>query len=189
MVSEWMGDNDWIVAASPIPMNLFRWRFRAQFLLGFLSCAALLVYAIFVQLQLGIEPCPLCIFQRIAFVALGLLFLIGALHGPVRSGGRKVYGVLAFLAAGVGAGIAAKHVYVQVFPDPMASCGPPLSFLRQTLGPFEVMRRVLTGTGDCGNIDWRFLGLSMPMWCLICFVLLGVFALYAGFKARRRSLH
>lgn len=169
-------------------MNPLRWSFRAQFLLGFLVCAALLGYAIYVQLQLGIEPCPLCIFQRIAFAALGLLFLVGALHGPARGGGRKAYGVLAFLAAAVGAGISGKHVSVQLFPDPMASCGPPLSFLRETLGPFEAMRRVLTGTGDCGNIDWRFLGLSMPMWCLICFVLLGAFALYAGFRARRRTL-
>jgi disulfide bond formation protein DsbB len=183
-----IADNARIVDASSSPMNPLRWSFRAQFLLGFLICAGLLGYAIFVQLQLGIEPCPLCIFQRIAFAALGLLFLLGALHGPRSAGGRKLYGILAFLAAAVGAGISTKHVSVQLFPDPMASCGPPLSFLRETLGPFEVLRRVLTGTGDCGNIDWRFLGLSMPMWCLICFVLLALFALYAGFKSRRRTL-
>lgn len=66
----------------------------------------------------------------------------------------------------------------------MSSCGPPLSFLSETMGPFEVFRTVLTGTGDCGNIDWRFLGLSMPMWSMVWFVGLALWALYAGFKHR-----
>ncbi|WDJ99069.1 disulfide bond formation protein B [Xanthomonas campestris pv. incanae] len=166
-------------------MNPFRWGFRAQFVLGFLACAGLLAYAIYVQLHLGLEPCPLCIFQRIAFATLALLFLLGALHGPRGAGGRKAYGVLAFIAAGVGMGIAARHVWVQIRPkDMMSSCGPPLSFLSETMGPFEVFRTVLTGTGDCGNIDWRFLGLSMPMWSMVWFVGLALWALYAGFKHR-----
>lgn len=166
-------------------MNPFRWGFRAQFLLGFAICAALLGYAIFMQLHEGLEPCPLCIFQRIAFAALGVLFLLAALHGPRRSGGRSVYGLLAFVAAAVGIGIAGRHVWVQVMPrDVMSSCGPPLSFLSEQMGPFEVFRTVLTGTGDCGNIDWRFLGLSMPMWSLVWFVALALWALYAGFKRR-----
>ncbi|MCC4612716.1 MULTISPECIES: disulfide bond formation protein B [Xanthomonas] len=171
-------------------MNPFRWGFRAQFLLGFLACAGLLAYAIYVQLHLGLEPCPLCIFQRIAFAALAVFFLLGALHGPRRAGARKVYGVLSFIAAGVGMGIAARHVWVQIRPkDMMSSCGPPLSFLSETMGPFEVFRTVLTGTGDCGNIDWRFLGLSMPMWSMVWFVSLALWALYAGFKARRSLVH
>jgi len=166
-------------------MNPLRWSFRAQFLLGFLICAALLGYAIYLQLHMGLEPCPLCIFQRIAFAALGVLFLLGALHAPRGRGGRKVYGVLALLVALTGVGIAGRHVWVQVMPrDAMSSCGPPLSFLSETMGPFEVFRTVLTGTGDCGNIDWRFLGLSMPMWSLVWFVLLAAWAVYAGFRAR-----
>lgn len=166
-------------------MNPLRWSFRAQFLLGFLICAGLLAYAIYMQLHMGLEPCPLCIFQRIAFAALGVLFLLGGLQAPRGRGGRKVYGVLAFLAALVGIGIAGRHVWVQVMPrDAMSSCGPPLSFLSETMGPFEVFRTVLTGTGDCGNIDWRFLGLSMPMWSLVWFVLLAGWALYAGYRAR-----
>ncbi|MCC8555178.1 disulfide bond formation protein B [Xanthomonas hortorum] len=166
-------------------MNPFRWGFRAQSLLGFLACAGLLAYAIYVQLHLGLEPCPLCIFQRIAFAALAVFFLLGALHGPRAAGTRKLYGVLSFIAAGVGMGIAARHVWVQVRPkDMMSSCGPPLSFLSETMGPFEVFRTVLTGTGDCGNIDWRFLGLSMPMWSMLWFVGLALWALYAGFKQR-----
>lgn len=170
-------------------MNPLRWSFRAQCLLGFLACAGLLAFAIWMQLKMGLEPCPLCIFQRIAFAALGLVFLLGALHGPSSRGGRGLYGLLGFIAAAVGAGIAGRHVYVQLLPKEFgSSCGPPLSFLSETMGPFEVFRTVLTGTGDCGNIDWTFLGLSMPMWSLVWFALLAGWALYAGLRVRRTRL-
>lgn len=168
-------------------MNPFRWPFRAQFLLGFLICAGLLGFAIFLQLKMGLEPCPLCIFQRLAFAALGLVFLIGALHGPSNRPGRITYGVLAAIAAVVGVGIAARHVYVQMIPPEFgATCGPPLSFLSETMGPLEVFRTVLTGTGNCGDIDWAFLGLSMPMWSLVWFGLLAGWALWASMRRVRR---
>lgn len=170
-------------------MNPFRWGFRAQFLLGFLVCAALLSYAVFLQLHDGLEPCPKCILQRLAFAGLGLVFLLGALHGPRRPWARKVYGVLALLPALAGIGVAGRHVWLQVMPqDAMASCGPPLSFLRETMGPLEVLRTVLTGTGDCGAIDWRFLGMTMPMWSLAWFIVLALWALYAGFRVRKQRL-
>ncbi len=170
-------------------MNPLRWSFRAQFLAGFLVCAGLLGYAIYMQIEQGLVPCPLCIYQRIAFAALGVVFLLGALHGPPSRGGRASYGVLALLAAAVGAGIAGRHVYVQLLPKELgSSCGPPLSFLAETMGPLEVFRTVLTGTGDCGNIDWTFLGMSMPMWSLFWFVVLGLGALYAGLRARKTRL-
>lgn len=164
-------------------MNPLRWSFRVQFLLGFLVCAGVLAYAIFLQLEMGLEPCPLCIFQRLAFAALGLLFLIGGLHAPANRPGRVTYGVLAAIAALVGLGIAARHVHVQLLPPDMgATCGPPLSFLSETMGPLEVFRTVLTGTGNCGTIDWTFLGLTMPMWSLACFVLLAGWALWSAVR-------
>lgn len=168
------------------PMNPFRWSFRAQFLLGFLGCAALLAYAIYTQLYQGLEPCPLCIFQRIAYAALALVFLFGGLHAPRGPGGRRFYGVLVLLASLVGIGIAGRHVWLQSLPpDAMLSCGPPLSFLQETLGPFELVRKVLTGTGNCGTVDWTLLGLSMPVWSLIGFVLLAGWGLFAAFRRRK----
>jgi len=167
-------------------MNPLRWPFRAQFFLGFLICVGLLAYAVFLQLKMGLEPCPLCIFQRLAFAALGIVFLIGALHGPRNRPGRVTYGVLAFVAAAVGMGIAGRHVYVQLLPPEMGStCGPPLSFLSETMGPFEVFRTVLTGTGNCGNIDWTFLGLTMPMWSLVFFIALAGWALVVSLRRVR----
>lgn len=161
--------------------TLLRGSFRTQFLLGFLACVALLAYAIFLQLHDGLEPCNLCIFQRIAFAALGLVFLVGGLHGP-RAGGRRVYGVLLGLAALGGIAIAGRHVWIQMFPSPTASCGVPLSFMRETMSTSDVIRKVMTATGNCGDIDWTFMGLSMPWWSLVWFVLLGAWGLFAAFR-------
>lgn len=164
--------------------NLFRWSFRTQCLAAAAVCAALIGFAVFSQLQWGLEPCPLCIFQRIAFAALGVVLLLGGLHAPQGGAGRAVYGVLGFLAAAVGMGIAGRHTWMQLFPPEIPACGPPLDFLRETMSTTSLIRKVLTGTGDCGNVDWSFLGLSMPAWSLVWFVLLGAWALYAGFRRR-----
>jgi disulfide bond formation protein DsbB len=167
-------------------MNPFRWSFRAQFLAGFLACVALIGYAIYTQLNQGLEPSPLCIFHRIAIAALGVVVLLGGLHAPRTPRGRRFYGVLVLVASLVGIGIAGRHVWLQLLPKDIApACGPPLSFLQETLGPFEVVRKVLTGSGNCGDVDWTLLGLSMPAWSLICFVVLAIWGLQAAFRRRK----
>ena len=164
-------------------MNPFRWSFRTQFLFGFLVCAALVGYAIWTQLYGGLEPCNLCIFQRVAFAALAVVFLIGGLHSPRGRGGRRAYGIGAFIAASVGIGIAGRHVWVQSLPaDLVPSCGPPMGFLQESVGLLGMIKKVLTASGSCGTIDWTFLGLAMPAWSLICFIVLALWALYAGFR-------
>ena len=165
-------------------LNPFRWTFRAQYLSGFLVCAALYAYALFVQLQLGIEPCPLCIFQRIAFIFMALFFLAGAIHDP-RAIGRRIYAVLLLLAACSGVGIAARHIWVQHQPpDPMAGCAPGWNYMVQNFPLSKMLKMVFTGEADCAQITWTFLGLSMPGWTLICYVLLGAGAVWAGFRRR-----
>ncbi|MCR6662110.1 MAG: disulfide bond formation protein B [Luteimonas sp.] len=165
-------------------MNPLRWSFRAQFIAGAVACFALIGFAIYSQLQWGLDPCPLCIFQRIAFAALGIVLLLGGIFAPRRVDGRRVWGVLGFIAAAVGMGIAGRHVWIQLNPPPIPSCGAPFAFLRETLDTQTLIHKVLTGTGDCGTIDWTFLGLSMPAWSLVWFVLIGAWALFAGFRRR-----
>ena len=165
-------------------LNPFQASFRARYLLGFVVCVALLAFAIFTQFQWGLEPCPLCIFQRIAFAALAIAFLVGGLHAPHGVGGRRGYGTLAVLAAVVGIGIAGRHVWLQLNPPTMPSCGPTFDFLRDTLDTTSLIRRVLQGSGDCGAVDWTFLGLSMPAWSLFWFIVLGLWAATA-FSRRR----
>lgn len=163
-------------------MKLFRASFRIQFLLGFVICAGLLAYAFYLQLQDGLEPCPLCIFQRAAFAVLGVVFLVGALHAPVGTA-RRVYGVLALLAAGLGAAVAGRHVWLQNLPpDQVPTCGPGLGYMLDVMPIGGVIRKVLTGSGECAKVDWTFLGLSMPAWTLACFVLLAGWAAFAAFR-------
>jgi disulfide bond formation protein DsbB len=83
--------------------------------------------------------------------------------------------------------IAGRHVWIQYNPPEIPGCGPPLSFLRETMSTGNVIRKVLTGSGDCGTIDWTFLGLSMPAWSLVWFVLLAVLFVVAAFMRRRRD--
>lgn len=166
--------------------NPYAWSFRAQFLFGFAVCAALLSYAVYAQYGQMFEPCPLCIFQRVALMATGLVGLVGGLHAPRAAWGRRVYGLLAFLAAGTGAAIAGRHVWLQHLPpDKVPECGPGLAYMIDVLPSWaDVVRKVLQGSGECAKVDWTFLGFSMPEWTLLCFVLLATGALVAGFRRR-----
>lgn len=164
-------------------MNPLRWSFRTQFLLGFAACMALLAFALYTQYYGGLLPCPLCTFQRGAFLALGLVFLIGGLHAPAKPAGRGIYSILAVLCAGVGAAIAGRHVWLQNLPaDQVPACGPDLSYMMDAFPLGEVMRKVFTGSGECAVVDWTFLGLAMPAWSLVWFLLLALWALYAGLR-------
>ena len=166
-------------------MNPLRWSFRTLMLGGAVACFALIGFAIYSQLQWGLEPCPLCIFQRLAFAALGLVLLVAGIHAPRGPGGRTIYGLLGFAAAAVGIGIAGRHVWLQMHPPGFATCGAPFAFMRETMDTPTLIQKVLTGSGDCGTVDWTFLGLSMPAWSLVWFLLLAAVALIAGLRAQR----
>ncbi|HVF63909.1 MAG TPA: disulfide bond formation protein B, partial [Casimicrobiaceae bacterium] len=163
-------------------MNPLHWSFRTAFAVCALVVAALLAYAYYAQFVLELEPCPLCIFQRIAMIALFVVALAAAIHAP-RGSGRRVYGALASLAALAGVAIAGRHVWLQHLPpDQVPACGPGLDYLLDTFPLSQTLRKVFTGSGECAEIDWRFAGLSMPEWTLIAFVLLLAGALYFGFR-------
>jgi len=143
-------------------------------ILGFGACALLLGYAYFLQFYQGLEPCPLCIFQRLAMAALGFIFLVAAVHNPKRSAGARTYGILIALVAALGAGIAGRHVWLQNLPpEQVPACGPGLDYLLETFPLSETIALVLRGSGDCAEVDWTFLGLSIPAWTLLLFVGLG----------------
>src|SRR5690606_39106830 len=114
-------------------MNPFRWSFRFQMLAGAAACFALIGFAIYSQFAWGLDPCPLCIFQRLAFAALGMVMLLAGLHAPRGSGGRGVWSVLALAAGAVGIGIAGRHVWLQMYPPEIPACGAPFAFMRETM--------------------------------------------------------
>lgn len=145
--------------------------------LGFLACAILIGYALYAEHVLGLAPCPLCIFQRVAVIALGILFLIAALQNPGRTGAR-VYGVLGALVALAGIGMAARHIWIQAQPPgSVAACGADLNYLMEIMPLTDVVSKVLTGSGECGKVDWTLLGLSMPWWVAISLGALGLWAI------------
>lgn len=165
-------------------MNPFRWPFRIQCLAGFLVCAALLAYAYYVQFALGVEPCPMCIFQRIVFISLGIVFLVAAIHAPAARG-RRVYAIILGLVACVGVGIAARHLWVQHQPpNPFAGCAPGWNYMISNFPIGKTLRMAFTGTADCAKVSWRILGLSMPFWSMLSFILLGAGGLWAGLRKR-----
>ena len=146
---------------------------RTYFLLGALFCLSLILAALYFQFQGGLEPCPLCISQRIMVVAVGLVLLAAVLHNPDRVGIRT-YAIAGFVAAMIGAGISGRHVWIQHLPaDEVPACGPGLSYMFQYFPLSNTLRAMLTGTGDCAKVDWTLFGLSMPAWVLICFLGLG----------------
>lgn len=131
----------------------------------------LLAAALYYQHVEGLEPCPLCILQRYAFVAVGAMALVAALTGARRL--RAVAGAAALVAALAGAGTAARHVWIQMNPESLA-CGPGLATMIENFPLYEVLPKVFRGSGDCGAVDWSFLGLTMPAWALVWFVLLAL---------------
>lgn len=155
---------------------------RFLFALAAVFCAGLLGYAYFAQFVQGYEPCPLCIFQRVAVLAVGLVCLVAAVHAPGRTG-RCVYGVLTAVFALVGAGVAGRHLWLQNLPpDAVPDCGPGLDYLLDVFPLWDAVRMAFEGSGECANVDWSLLGLSMPGWVLLCFAALAVFGVWNGFR-------
>lgn len=152
-------------------------------LVGFAACAAMMAYALYAEHRLLLAPCPLCVFQRVAVIALGIVFLLAALSAPGRTG-RVIFAALIGTIAAIGGGIAARHVWLQSLPpDEVPACGPGLNYILDSFPLSEALRLVFTGSGECATADWHFLGLSMPAWVLICIGALGVLGLWNNLRA------
>jgi len=147
---------------------------RRWFLLGFIGCCSLLAAGAYMQFVEELEPCPLCISQRLAILATGIIFLLAALHNKA----AKVYSIAAALSALIGASISARHVWLQHLPpDQVPECSPGLEYVFQHFPLTETIKLMLTGTGECSQVEGMFLGLAIPAWTLIAFLLLAAFSL------------
>lgn len=158
---------------------------RSGFGAGFAICAGLLGYAYYLQYVELQNPCPLCMVQRVAFYALAVVFLLAALHGPARRG-AMIYGITAFVVAVLGAAVAARHVWLQHLPaDKVPACGPGLEYMLKKFPLADVLTKVLAGSGECAEVGWKFLGLTIAGWSLFWLVALGLFALYLALRKQR----
>jgi disulfide bond formation protein DsbB len=158
---------------------------RFGYAVGFLVCAALLGFALYLQHVEHQEPCPLCILQRFAFIAMMAVFLVAALHGPARRG-AAVYSGLLVVVGGIGAAIAARQVWLQHLPlDKVPACGPGLEYMLEQFPLAQALRQIFAGSGECAEAGWRFLGLTIAGWSLAWFVVLVLFAVYVAMQAPR----
>lgn len=158
---------------------------RALFLGLFLLSVVAMAFAVFyLQQTLGLAPCPLCVTQRLFVILVGVFGLLAALHNP-RALGRRIYAALCLLAAGLGGAVAARHVWLQSLPeDQVPACGPSLEYMLDTLPLSETFSVVMMGDGNCADVAWTLMGLSIPQQTL------GLFMVLAGvsvFQLLRRA--
>ena len=139
-----------------------------------LACAGMVSYAIYVQHVDFIDPCPLCVFQRMVYMWLGAVALVAFIHNPGNIG-RWIYGGLITAGGLVGAGIAGRHVWLQSLPpDQVPDCGMGLNYMLETMPLGQVLSEVLYGSGECAEVYWTFLGLSLPGWSFLWYVVFTV---------------
>jgi disulfide bond formation protein DsbB len=150
-------------------------RQRPLFVSAFLACVALMATALTLQYALKLEPCPLCILQRVFIIALAVVMLVAALHNPAIIG-RRVYGVLIVVLGGLGTVVAGRHVWLQNLPeDQVPECGPGIEYLLDAFPLMEALSLVFRGSGECADVQWVFLGLTIPGWTLVVFTGFTVF--------------
>ena len=155
---------------------------RLLFLGMFIACAGMMGVGYWMQYGLELEPCPLCMTQRVFIVLTGLTGLLAALHGPGRTGTR-VYGALAMLFALTGGGFSSRHLYLQSLPpDKAPACGPSIDYILDTFPLMDALEVLLRGNGNCAEVDWSFLGISIPGWTLVGFLMLAAVAACAVLK-------
>lgn len=137
---------------------------------GVIAAAALIGTALYMQYVMYLDPCPLCLLQRWVVIAVGAVLLLTFVHYP-RGALRKIYGAAVVVLAGFGVVVAGRHVWLQSLPpEQVPACGPGLEYLLETLPLVNAMQTVFKGSGECAEVSWRFLGLTIPGWTLLCFV-------------------
>ncbi|HZC03721.1 MAG TPA: disulfide bond formation protein B [Gammaproteobacteria bacterium] len=156
---------------------------RLSYLLIFLVCAGLLGFGYYLEYGKGLDPCPLCILQRLFFLVIGLGGLIAALHNP-KSLGIRIYSGFLVLLSVMGATVAGRQAWLQHLPpDQAPECGPGLEYMLEIYPLGETLVKILKGTGDCAEVDWTFLGLSIAEWALISFIVLTAVSVLQLWKA------
>lgn len=164
-------------------LEMIRFTPRIWFFWGFLGCVFLLIMGAYFQFVDGLEPCPLCISQRIGILLTGLSFLAATLNNP-QTKGIKIYSVVGAVLALCGGAVSARHVWIQHLPpDKVPECGPGLEYVFQNFPLSATIKLMLNGSGDCAEVNWQLLGFSMPAWTLLAFLLLAALSLLQWWNA------
>jgi disulfide bond formation protein DsbB len=145
-------------------------------------CIIAMAGALWLEHGAGLQPCPLCIFQRIGVIGAGVFFLLAGVHNPAMLG-QRIYAALAGLAALLGGGVSVRHLWLQSLPpSEVPACGPGLDYMMDVFPLQEVIGMILSGSGSCAEVSWQFLGLTLPAWTLLVFIVLLAAALVQLFR-------
>ncbi|WP_101758780.1 disulfide bond formation protein B [Oceanicoccus sp. KOV_DT_Chl] len=136
-------------------------------LLLIISVIGLMSYALYTQYYQYLEPCPLCMTQRLFYILIAVFAGAALIH----RGKAKLYAFLTTLSALAGAGFAGRQVWLQHLPpEQVPACGPSLQYMLETFPISEALMTMIRGDGNCAEVVWTFLGFSMGEWSLACFL-------------------
>lgn len=158
---------------------------RWLYLAGALFASGLMGFGLFLQYVKHQDPCPLCMVQRLIFIAILVVFALAALHGPKRVG-QRIYALLIGLLSLSGVGVASRHIWIQHLPkDQVPACGPGLDYMLDTFPLADVLKQLIHGSGECAVKGWTFLTLGIPEWSLLCYLALGMWALLIAIRGKQ----
>ena len=150
----------------------------------FLIVGSLLGYAAYSMKILGLEPCTLCITQQFFYCLIGISSFVSFLQNPGVTISR-VYSFFISLFAIAGIWISGRQIWLQGLPeDEVPLCGPPLEYIIDVFPFADVLNALFMGDGNCAEIPWQFLGLSMAGWSFICFLVIFFLSVISLIKSR-----
>ena len=159
---------------------------RPFYLALFVVCVSLLGFGLYLEHAQGIEPCPLCAFQRMCYIAISLIALASIIHNP-SCWMRYIYSSLTLVASLIGVGIAGRQVWLQHLPPELVpECGPGLEYMMEVFPFADAMKMILSGSGECAEVHWTFLSFSIAEWSLVCFSLIVISTLLVTFIVKRK---
>lgn len=160
---------------------------RLIYIALFVICSSLLGFGLYLEHVQDLEPCPLCVFQRIAYIVLAVITFIAAIHNP-QNIVRTIYNILLLITALIGAGIAGRQTWLQHLPPELVpECGPGLEYMLEVFPLGEALKMILSGSGECAEVQWTFLGFSIPEWSLVSFSFISIVSLLLMFVIKQKD--
>lgn len=155
---------------------------------GLLLCIGSLAFAvIYLQGELGLDPCPLCMAARLAVLGITFFFAIAFLHNP-KQFGQRFYSFFGIFCSFAGIAITLRHIWLQSLPkDQVPECGPGLEYMIETFPLKDALGMLLTGSGECAEIHWQLFGLTLPQQTLALFILLLIIQIIQFRKKQSKS--
>lgn len=159
---------------------------RIVSLLIFLICITVIGYALYLQLVINLLPCPFCIAQRIAYWLVGLTAIFAFIHNP-RDLGRKIYYSFITVFSLSGLVLALHHSWIIRYPEAF-QCG--ISAEEEFLNGLSIANwwpSMFEANGDCADVKWEFMSLTIPNWSVIFFLLILITSVYMLFTSRNQK--